>query len=199
MTLPQGLIRSCNPFFWHIGLDLYNRDLTTAVAQMARGFGLGKPTGIVGLDEAAGSNSGSEQTGRCGKHGDRTGQRHGHSATGCQVRGSHRKWRQALPPQLVERISSPDGKLSEQFKPQLQGKLPLSPENLQTIQQAMVGVIRNEKPRGTAWHVFTGLDVPVAGKTGTAQSGSDLPHAWFAGYTFAEREGQARYCRRGAG
>ena len=52
----------------------------------------------------------------------------------------------------------------------------------------MVGVIRNEKPRGTAWHVFTGLDVPVAGKTGTAQSGTDYPHAWFAGYTFAERK-----------
>jgi penicillin-binding protein 2 len=91
-------------------------------------------------------------------------------------------------PQLVESVSAPDGKLSEQFKPQLQGRLPLSPENIQTIQQAMLGVIRNEKPRGTAWHVFTGLDVPVAGKTGTAQSGSDLPHAWFAGYTFAGRK-----------
>ena len=52
----------------------------------------------------------------------------------------------------------------------------------------MVGVIRNEQPRGTAWHRFTGLDFPVAGKTGTAQSGSDRPHAWFAGYTFAGRE-----------
>jgi cell division protein FtsI/penicillin-binding protein 2 len=74
------------------------------------------------------------------------------------------------------------------FKPQAAGKLPLNPDNLQVIQQAMLGVIRNEKPRGTAWHIFTGLDVPVAGKTGTAQSGSDLPHAWFVGYTFADRE-----------
>jgi penicillin-binding protein 2 len=90
-------------------------------------------------------------------------------------------------PQVVERISSPDGKLSEEFKPQLQARLPLSPANLQAIQLALVGVIRNDRPRGTAWHVFTGLDVPVAGKTGTAQSGSDMPHAWFAGYTFAER------------
>jgi penicillin-binding protein 2 len=90
-------------------------------------------------------------------------------------------------PQLIERIGAPDAKPIQVFQPQKTGKLPLKPEDLAVVQQAMVGVVRNEKPRGTAWHVFTGLDVPVAGKTGTAQSGSDRPHAWFAGYTFAER------------
>ncbi len=187
LTLPEGLIRSCNPFFWHIGLDLYNRGLTTAITEMARGFGLGKPTEIVGVDEAQGQILEPASTV------DAVNMAIGQGSvmvTPIQVArfvaaiGNGGK---LYRPQVVERITSPDGKLSEQFKPELQSKLPLSPEILQTIQQAMVGVIRNEKPRGTAWHVFTGLDVPVAGKTGTAQSGSDLPHAWFAGYTFAER------------
>jgi penicillin-binding protein 2 len=91
-------------------------------------------------------------------------------------------------PQVVEQIALPDGQPTHTFEPEPMGELPISAENLRVIQDAMVGVIRNEKPRGTAWHRFTGLDIPVAGKTGTAQSGSDRPHAWFAGYTFAERE-----------
>jgi penicillin-binding protein 2 len=91
-------------------------------------------------------------------------------------------------PQVIEQIALPDGAPTYSFEPDPMGKLPLSAENLRVIQQAMVGVIRNELPRGTAWHRFTGLDIPVAGKTGTAQSGGERPHAWFAGYTFAERE-----------
>ena len=40
-------------------------------------------------------------------------------------------------------------------------------------------------PLGTANFRLRGLRIPVAGKTGTAESGSGDPHAWFAGYTMA--------------
>jgi penicillin-binding protein 2 len=91
-------------------------------------------------------------------------------------------------PQIIERIAPPDGPATFEFKPEVRGKLPIRPETLKVIQDALVGVVRSTKPYGTAWHRFTGLDIAVAGKTGTAQAGFGDPHAWFVGYTFEGRE-----------
>jgi penicillin-binding protein 2 len=180
-------MRSCNPYFWHIGLDLFNLGETKSVSEMARGFGLGRLTGVVGLEEEVG------QAPDPATQVDAVNMAIGQGdilVTPLQVAnfvaaigngGTLHK------PQLVEGLAPPDGEPTQLFKPEVIGKLPIGAENIKVIQDAMVGVIRNEKPRGTAWHVFTGLEIPVAGKTGTAQSGTDLPHAWFAGYTFAEQ------------
>ena len=40
-----------------------------------------------------------------------------------------------------------------------------------------------QNQRGTANFPLRGLQFDVAGKTGTAESGSGKSHAWFAGYT----------------
>jgi len=185
LTLPQGLIRSCDPFFWHIGLDLFNRGLTGAIADMARGFGLGSPTGIQGVQEEAGKVpepvSMLDATNLAVGQGDL-------QVTPLQVAmfmAAVGNGGTLYKPQVIERIGASGSPPVMAFAPQVRGKLPVSPENLKVIQDALHGVTTSRKPLGTAFYTFNGFNVPVYGKTGTAQTGPSEPHAWFAGYTNA--------------
>lgn len=196
LTLLQGLERSCNPFFWHIGLDLYNRGLPTALPEMARAFGLGQATGI-----EIGDSPGlvpdpewkQENLGEAWGPGDAVQLAIGQASlnvTPLQVArfvAAVGNGGTLYRPQLVLRVQPAVGEPTHVFSPDPQGTLPVSPENLASIQQAMSQVVRST--HGTAYRRFLGLGINVAGKTGTATSapGAD-PHAWFAGYTFEGRE-----------
>ena len=46
----------------------------------------------------------------------------------------------------------------------------------------LAGAMRGVVTRGTGRRAMAGLDVSVAGKTGTAQVGEGAPHSWFAGF-----------------
>jgi len=86
-------------------------------------------------------------------------------------------------PQVVEKIVKPNGEETIPYT-QIRGTLPVKPENLKIIQDAMRQVVEN--PRGTAHRALTGLGaISIAGKTGTAQNPDIDPHAWFTGYTNA--------------
>ena len=88
-------------------------------------------------------------------------------------------------PQMIEKIQPIVGAPTSVFKPEARSTLPLSPEYLQTLQDAMISVIEN--PRGTANFRLRGYRIKTAAKTGTAET-DGVPHAWFAGYTLAEAD-----------
>ncbi|MFN2272255.1 MAG: penicillin-binding transpeptidase domain-containing protein, partial [Anaerolineae bacterium] len=90
-------------------------------------------------------------------------------------------------PYVIQRIG-PAGDVPEQVTtPEVVGTLPVSPENLKAIQDALLGV--TTKSIGTAPNRFIGLSIPVAGKTGTAEVGGPdtQPHSWFAAYAPANK------------
>jgi penicillin-binding protein 2 len=187
LTLPEGLIRSCNPYFWHIGLDLYNAGMNTLISGMSRGFGLGSLTGIEVIDEEAGlipdPQSEVDAINLAIGQGDM-------QVTPLQVArlvAAIGNGGTLYRPQLIEAIVPPGSAITSTYVVDAQDTLPIKPENLEIIQEAMKGVVRNEIPAGTALRAFRGLEVNVAGKTGTATAPTGEPHAWFAGYTFEER------------
>jgi penicillin-binding protein 2 len=59
------------------------------------------------------------------------------------------------------------------------------PTTLQAIREGLRRVVAD--PKGTAHSTVYIESIPVAGKTGTAETGGDRPsHAWFAGYAPAD-------------
>jgi penicillin-binding protein 2 len=174
-------MRSCDPYFWHIGLDLYNNNRASDIANMAKDFGLGAPTGINTIAEASGNIP--VPTDQVQATNEAIGQGNV-LVTPLQVArfvAAIGNGGTLYRPQLIEKVQPVQGDPIMTFKPEAAGTLPLRPDNLAAIQQAMQMVVKD--PRGTAYYRMLGLNFPIAGKTGTAQSGTDQPHAWFIGYT----------------
>jgi len=186
LNLMEGLMRSCNPWFYEIGLQLYDNGFTDAVAEMARAFGLGTSTGLATLPEAEGQVLTPNEDPAIGR-GEAVQQGIGHGSTtitplqAAVFTAALGNGGTLYTPYIVDRVETPAGAAILDFTPQAVGTLPMSENTAAAVQTAMRSVITD--PRGTAYSRFLGFTVPVFGKTGTPSIAGEDPHAWFIGYT----------------
>ena len=81
-------------------------------------------------------------------------------------------------PHVGRALLSPDGSVRE-IQPKARGKVPVSPDLLGYLRDALAGVTQ---PGGTASRAFAGSPVAVAGKTGTGEVANQQDTAWFASF-----------------
>jgi len=192
INLQDGLTQSCDVVFYEVGLALHNAN-PQLLPDMARVFGLGAATGIAGVEETGGLVPDPAwklaEKGEGWFPGDSVNLAIGQSyllTTPLQMASllaAIGNGGTLYRPQLVQRIAEPIG--PEQVSPpEVLARLPVSPEHLAVMRTALEGVVGGS--RGTARAAFEGATFTAAGKTGTAETIQEKPHAWFAGYAPAD-------------
>lgn len=82
---------------------------------------------------------------------------------------------------LVDKIKDVNGKMVLDNKAEVRNKVQVADSTWESIHRGMYLVVNG--PHSSIKQMFTGLDVTIAGKTGTAQQTKSHPnHAWFISY-----------------
>ena len=186
LTLPEGLMRSCNPWFYTIGESLFAEGYPNAIADLARDFGLGQETGIE-ISEEPGNIP--ESITQCEQNTQLAIGQGEMIVTPLQVASfvsAVGNGGTLYRPTMVEEIGPDNGTPTYSFEPEVLGTISVSDENLAIIQDAMYEVVENG--RGTAHLQLGTIPYRVYGKTGTATNPFGDSHAWFAGYSAVGNE-----------
>ncbi len=89
---------------------------------------------------------------------------------------------QEMTPYVVSAVTAPNGEILTQNNPSV-FSTPISAATAAKMTQAMTAVV--ESPGGSGFEAKV-PSVPVAGKTGTAETPGGAPHAWFIGFAPAD-------------
>ncbi|MCL4545973.1 MAG: penicillin-binding protein 2 [Chloroflexi bacterium] len=196
--LYEGLAQSCDIVFYNVGhgLDVHNgHDYFPSVVKQ---FGVGQLTGIVGVAEAPGllpSPVWKEHT----LHepwypGDPVNLAIGQGSllvTPLQMA----TWISAIAnggtmwmPRIVDKVVLSTGEVAQPAPVKARWKLPVSDNDLAFVRAAMRRTVSETASwLGTGAWAFRDFPIPVSAKTGTAQSGQQQPHAWFASFAPSDK------------
>jgi penicillin-binding protein 2 len=182
LTLADALARSCNVYFFHYANELGGERL----AAWAKQFGFAERSGIDLPDEASGNiNGASDDDGSRDISGDEVAAlaigQGTLTATPLQVvrmMAALANGGRLLTPHIATNLARREGPPSAEA-------MALNANTLSAVCRGLARVVAD--PRGTAYGTVRLDSIAIAGKTGTAETGSGRSHAWFAGYAPVDR------------
>ena len=191
--LAESMAFSCNTTYMPLAYEVYQAD-QIALTDLLKDFGFGAPTGIGYLIEEGGIVPDDEwlrENGRGGYSGfEQIQLAIGQGAflgTPLQLANAFaaignggRLWT----PRIVTTATLPDGTIVEQVEAAAANDIPVDPADLAFVTDTLQAVVT--LPYGTGTAAFAGFGIPVAGKSGTAESGGPDPHAWVPAFAPAD-------------
>lgn len=184
--ISRALATSCNPYFFELGHRMGIQKMHDFYAQ----FGFGELSGIDLPDEEPGINPTEESYGNRWYPGQVVNVAIGQGdvlVTPLQLANyvatvamSGVRYR----PYLVSEIRSASGEILFRHQPEELPKVQASAQSWQRVQQGMRLAVTSSE--GTAHQAFIGFPIPVAGKTGSAETGSGYAHALSVAYAPAD-------------
>ncbi len=191
LDLRGAIVNSCNVYFYQAGLRVGIEEIT----RVSRAFGLGEPPGL-GLGDEVKGHLPNPQPRRRGQPGWSAGNTVVASIGQGLVVTSPMQLLTMVSaianggtiyrPWVVRKVAALSGEVLEEYEPEAIRQIPVKPETLTFIRQAMLGVV-NEGTGGRA----KVPGIPIGGKTGTAQvvrKGEGKGHAelkdhgWFVSF-----------------
>jgi penicillin-binding protein 2 len=191
--LAEAMAFSCNTTYMPLSLQVYGVD-ETVMTDTLFDFGFGAPTGIGFLVEETGvvpDDAWLAENGRGGYSGFEQIQLSiGQGAflgTPLQLANAYAAignggtlWQ----PRIVTSATLPGGELVEEVAPTVVREIDMADTDLAFVTDTLQAVVT--LPYGTGTAAFAGFGIPVAGKSGTAETGTAAPHAWFPAYAPAD-------------
>ncbi len=194
VSLPEAMAFSCNTTYMPLSVRVYDAD-PTALTDVVAEFGFGSFTGIHYLPEETGIlpdaayfEANERWDGRIVPYnefdqiqlsigqGSYTGTMLQLASAYAAIGNGGTLWR----PRIVTEATLPDGTVAESIAPTETRHVSLTTAELAYVTESLEAVVN--LPYGTAHAAFAGFGLQVAGKSGTAETGTPDPHALFPAF-----------------